>query len=270
MRAPHMAEFTQVFFPLKGICRLRNVFTVGGIALAFLFLMKRLRCSDMDVSYYADIRKCQELKCALENTRIKRLVIERRVEDHFAFFCLSDTIRTDIPQKYLSVANSNERGSGACTSSISASLVLMLLSAVITLVVATYLFKCEALKPETAGLLDFVSGAVVVFLFIFAMIGVQSVASKLFEERKSCEKRIKKLGNTLGKEDKRYVNILKSLELYHSLEEHIRRDIRTSERFAPLVKGKILAGILTASCCEKIVRELERINSEQESVALYA
>ena len=262
-----MTELTQGFLHSDKVFNLRNVFIVGGIALLFTFLTKRLRPTGRDISNYADLRKYQELRQSYENTRVKRLVIERRVEDHFEFFCLSDTVNTNISHDYFAAANSNEY---SVNSLFSCALLLMTISAVTTLVAAVYFFKSGAFKPGTMGMLDVVYGAVVMFLFIFAMIGVQTMASRMLDERKSCEKRTKKLGKALGKEEKRYAGLLQSLELYHSLEEHVRHEIRTSERFASLVKQKILAGKLSASCCEKIVNELERISAEQECIALYA
>lgn len=264
-----MAVCGQGLVPLSRLLNLRNLLVIGSIVLLFTLLMKKLRSSRLDIRHYFDIRKCQELRLAYENTRVKRLVTERRVEDHFAFFCLNDTVDTCIPHKYLSVANGNESASDLCNSCCGY-FVFMAVSASITFVIATCFFKFGAIKPRVTGVLDLACGAVLVLLFVLAGIGIKYISSKLMGEQSSRESEIKELSRALRKEEKSYGSLLKSLEHYHALEENIRHDIRTSERFSSLVREKILAGVLTASCCERIAKELEHLKCEQEHVTLYA
>ncbi|WP_249548514.1 hypothetical protein [Anaplasma phagocytophilum] len=229
-----------------------KILAIFGLASA-LFLV--ITCFTGKRDAYNKIRKrCAALRKELYSNRIKLLILERRVKDHFSLFCLGNTINLGISQGLVGFANCNvEKSRQTCIKVYRGVLVLTIVT-MFALVVFKWVSESHVLKPETAKSVDVALG---VTLLVFCILAAYAMKFVFSEYMRSWNKLAKKLSKALEREGNRYCKLVSGIETYNNFPEHIKYGIRVSDHFTSLVMGRILSGALTSKAAQKILKAVE-------------
>ena len=241
---------------------------IGVAILILLFISRYTRRNSAD--YYSFARKRDALKNGLYDIRAKRSILERRVRDHFLFFCLQGCISTNVAQPCLSHANYNASLTSDGYTYFMICRYVFVLTTCIMLISAVLKFcsESDALSAVSEKNMDAFFCTSVVLFFAAAVNGFISIAFIQKEPVSLSKKSLSKLSNTLEKESKQYSRIARSVAVYNSLSDQAKYDIRLSEHFSIVAREKILSGSLTDECADKMVREIESENCNNERAAL--
>ena len=261
-----------IFFPGSGIRKgsrsLLTLLSFVGVAVpVLLFINGYTRKNSED--YYFFARKRNALKNGLYDIRAKRLILERRVRDHFLFFCLQSYISTNVSQQCISHANYNASTSNGYTYFMVCRYVFVLATCIMLIsAVLKFCSESDALSAVSEKNVDTFFCISVILFLAAAVNGLISIALTQKEPGPLSKKSLSKLSNTLEKESKRYNRIARSVAVYNSLSEQAKYDIRLSEHFSTVAREKILSGSLTDECADKMVKEIESENYNNERAAL--
>ncbi|MDB1134978.1 hypothetical protein [Candidatus Anaplasma sp. TIGMIC] len=240
------------------------------VAASICVLLLFTRSSkDIGADYNAARRKERTLRNDLKAIRLKRLIMERRISDHFMLFCTEDLIDTDIPQRWFSFANCNlSQRNKLAYGSVYRVVFFLSIGAILALVIMRQLSSHNNFVLGHAASNNTVYSLAV---SAFSVLIILCVAGMFLERRNAASKpadACKKLSSAFIKERKKYDGVVSSVKIYNSLPEWVRYEIRVSERFSEFIQEKILAGTLTEKVAEKVLKEVEQ--ESLANAALYA
>ena len=239
-----------------------------GVAVLVLLFISRYTERDPE-GYYSFVRRRNALKDDLDNVRMKRIVLERRIRDHFLFFCLQGSIDTKVSQRYSSYSNYNvSTNDGYTYLSICRYIFIFTTCVMLIATVLKFCSESNALSVGSEGRVDaFFYGTLALFLAA-TVNGMVAIALVQKDPGPQSGKILNKLSNVLEKENKKYNRIARSVAVYNALSDQVKYDIRVSEYFSSVVRERILSGSLTEECARKVEKEMESEICNQERTAL--